>query len=112
MSGRAATPPELAGVAYERRVRQQAQRLKAELIRQTLDDITSWKRAVDDKWDNLHPDLPFNSPIPPAEVAQYREQVRTRDYEWIVPSFERFLVPDPDDLNPALDALARIEGMF
>ncbi|MEU8238262.1 hypothetical protein AB0C07_08460 [Actinoplanes missouriensis] len=112
MSGRAATPPELAGAAFEQTVRQQAQRLKEELIRQTLEDVTSWKRAVDDKWANDHPDLPFNSPIPPEEVEQYRQRVRTQDYEWIVPSFERFLVPDPDELNPAIDALAQIEAMF
>ncbi|BBH70719.1 hypothetical protein ACTI_74040 [Actinoplanes sp. OR16] len=112
MSGRAATPPELAGAAYEQAVRRQAQRLKDELIRQTLEDVASWKRAVDDKWAGDHPDLPFNSPIPPEEVEQYRERVRTQDYEWIVPTFERLLVPDPDELNPAIDALAQIEGMF
>ena len=112
MTGRTATPPELAGAAYEQTVRRQAQKLKEELIRQTLEDVASWKRAVDDKWAAAHPDLPFNSPIPPEEVQQYRERVRTQDFEWVVPSFERFLVPDPDELNPAIDALARIEGMF
>ncbi len=32
--------------------------------------------------------------------------------EWVVPSFERFLQPDPDALNPIIESLAKIEGML
>ncbi len=106
------TPPEVAGQAYVKTVREKSSKLKQELIRQTLEDATSWSRAVNDKWANAHPGEWEGLPIPPEEVDQYRQRVRTEDYEWVVPSFERFLQPDPDALNPIIDALATIEGAF
>lgn len=106
------TPPELAGQAYVTAVRQKAQKLKEELIRQTLEDSTSWTRAVNDKWAEAHPGEWEGLPIAPEEVEQYRQRVRTEDYEWVVPSFERFLEPDPDAINPIIDALSTIEGSF
>jgi hypothetical protein len=104
------TPADLAGQSYERAVRDRAGRLKQELIRQTLEDAASWTRAVNDKWANAHPGEWDGLPIDKAEVDQYRQQVSTRDYEWVVPSFERFLQPDPDTLDPIINALATIEG--
>ncbi|GIE74139.1 hypothetical protein Aph02nite_00890 [Actinoplanes philippinensis] len=104
------TPADLAGQAFERAVRDRAGKLKRELIRQTLEDATSWARAVNDKWANAHPGEWDGIPIDTAEVDRYRQQVSTQDYEWVVPSFERFLAPDPDALDPIIDALATIEG--
>ncbi|SDT67425.1 hypothetical protein [Actinoplanes derwentensis] len=106
------TPAELAGQAYATAVREKAHKLKQELIRQTLEDSTSWTKAINDKWANDHPGEWDAIPISTAEADMYRERVRTQDYEWVVPSFERFLDPDPDALNPVIESLARIEGML
>lgn len=106
------TPAECAGQAYVSAVREKALKLKKELIRQTLEDASSWSRAVNDKWANDHPGEWDGLPIPKEEVEQYRDRVRTQDYEWVVPSFERFLEPDPDQLIPIIDALATIEATF
>ncbi|GIE33994.1 hypothetical protein Ait01nite_070390 [Actinoplanes italicus] len=106
------TPADLAGQTYETAVREKALKLKQELIRQTIQDSTSWTRAVNDRWANDHPGEWDGVPIPPEETERYREQVRTEDYEWVVPSFERFLEPDPDALNPIIASLASIEGML
>jgi len=112
MSDHATTPPELAGAAYERTVREQATKLRDELIKQTLEDIESWRKAVDNEWARAHPDQAATSPIPPEEIEQYRTHVRTEYFAWVVPAFERYLTPDPDDIDPVLDALRKIEGMF
>ncbi|WP_430782558.1 hypothetical protein [Actinoplanes sp. G11-F43] len=106
------TPPDLAGQAFVTAVREKSRKLKQELIRQTLEDATSWSRAVNDKWADTHPGEWEGLPIPPAEVEEYRQRVRTEDYEWVEPSFERFLQPDPDALNPIIDALTTIEAML
>jgi hypothetical protein len=106
------TPPELAGAAYEKTVRDQAAKLKAELIRQTLEDIESWRKAVDNEWAKAHPEGGNLSPIPPEEIERYRNRVGTDYFEWVVPAFEKYLVPDPDDINPVIDALRKVEGMF
>lgn len=112
MSDQATTPANLAGATYENTVRQQAAKLRAELIKQTLEDIESWLKAVEHEWAMAHPDKPAGSPVPPAEAEQYRNKVRTEYFEWVVPAFERYLTPDPDDINPVIDALRKIEGMF
>jgi hypothetical protein len=106
------TPSHLAGAAYDDAVRRDARRLKNELIRQTLEDTSSWSRSVEDKWANAHPGQAPIFVIPHEEVEQYRERVRTEDYEWVVPSFERYLYPDPDQFNPIIDSLRHIEAMF
>jgi hypothetical protein len=106
------TPADLAGQAYETAVRERALKLKQELIRQTLEDSTSWARAINDRWANDHPGEWDATPLSTAEADMYRERVRTQDYEWVVPSFERFLDPDPDSLNPIIESLAKIEGML
>jgi hypothetical protein len=106
------TPPHLAGAVFSDAVRRQARTLKDELIRQTLEDASSWSRSVEDKWANAHPGEAPIFPIPREEIEQYRQRVRTEDYEWIVPSFERYLLPDPDSFNPIIGALGRVEAMF
>ncbi|GAA1625468.1 hypothetical protein [Actinoplanes couchii] len=106
------TPPELAGQAFETAVREKAAKLRQELIRQTLEDSTSWAKAINDKWADDHPGEWDALPISTAEADMYRDRVRTQDYEWVVPSFERFLDPDPDALNPVIESLAAIEGML
>jgi hypothetical protein len=107
-----ATPAELAGATYEEALRRQARKLKEELIRQTLEDAASWKRSVEDKWANAHPGEWAGLPISEQEVAEYRQRVRAEDYEWIIPSFERYLRPDPDQFNPIIESLAQVEAMF
>jgi hypothetical protein len=106
------TPPHLSGAAFEDAVRRDARRLKEELIRQTLEDASSWTRSVEDKWANAHPGEAPIFAIPHEEVEQYRERVRTEDFEWVLPSFERYLVPDPDQFNPIIDSLRHVEAMF
>ncbi|MEU4619313.1 hypothetical protein AB0G04_04930 [Actinoplanes sp. NPDC023801] len=106
------TPPDLAGAAYENRVREQARVLKSELIRQTLEDSASWARSVEDKWANDHPDLAPIFPVTDQEIAEYRERVQNSDYEWIIPAFEQFITPDPDQFTPIIAALGKIEASF
>jgi hypothetical protein len=106
------TPPHLAGAAFEDAVRRDARKLKEELIRQTLEDASSWSRSVEDRWANEHPGEAPIFVIPHEEVEQYRERVRTEDFEWIIPSFERYLLPDPDQFNPVIDSLRHVEAMF
>jgi hypothetical protein len=106
------TPAELAGAVYEDTLRRQARKLKEELIRQTLEDAATWKRSVEDKWANAHPGEWAGLPISEQEVADYRQRVRSEDYEWIIPSFERYVLPDPDQFNPIIESLAQVEAMF
>ena len=112
MSGEVTTPADLAGGTYDSTVRQQAQKLHDELVKQTLEDIESWMRAVENEWAKAHPGEQMGPPIPPEEVEGYRGKVRTEYFEWVVPAFEKCLKPDPDDLNPVIDTLRKIEGMF
>lgn len=112
MSDHATTPPELTGALYESTVRQQAAKLRDELIKQTLEDLESWRKAVDNEWSKAHPEDGNLSPIPPEEIEQYRTKVRTEYFAWVVPAFEKYLTPDPDDIDPVVDSLRKIEGMF
>lgn len=112
MPDHATTPAHLAGAAYEDTVRRQAANLRDELIRQTIEDMDSWLKAAENEWTRAHPDRPFGPPIPPEEVEQYRAKVRTEYFAWVVPAFERYLTPDPDDIDPVIDTLRTIEGMF
>lgn len=106
------TPGDLAGGTFEYTVREKSAELKQELIKQTLDDIESWAKAVDLEWAQAHPDQANLSPIPPEEVEGYRNTVRNEYYEWVEPAFERYLSPDPDATNPMIGALREIESMF
>ncbi len=112
MSSQVETPADLAGGAYEATIRAKAAELKRELIKQTLDDLESWRKAVDLEWQQAHPDQANLSPIPPEEIERYRNTVRHEYYEWIEPAFERYLAPDPDATNPMIEALRTIESMF
>lgn len=106
------TPPDLAGYAYESAVRAKAANLRRELIRQTIDDIESWTQAVDVQWRYEHPGMPMPIRTTDDEIQRYYETVRTDFYEWVEPAFERYLRPDPDALNPMIDALRGIESTF
>lgn len=112
MSSQVETPAELAGGTYKASVREKAAKLKQELIRQTLDDIESWRKAVEVEWKAAHPDDTMGPPIPPEEVEGYRNTVRNEYYEWVEPAFERYLEPDPDALNGMISALRTIESSF
>lgn len=106
------TPAEFAGSVFESAVRSKAAELKRELIRQTLEDIESWRKAVDLEWQRAHPDQWSGSPIPPEEIETYQNTVRNDYYEWVEPAFEKRLQPDPDAINPMIAALRTIESMF
>ena len=106
------TPPELAGAAFEGRVREQARALKAELIRQTIQDGDSWARSVEDKWASENPDKAPIYVISDEERARYRDRVESSDYEWIIPSFEQLITPDPDQFDPIVNALSQVESSF
>jgi hypothetical protein len=112
VSSQVDTPADLAGGTYKGTVREKAAQLKQELIKQTLDDIESWRKAVDLEWAQAHPDQAGNSPIPPAEIEGYRNTVRTEYYEWVEPAFEKYLEPDPDATNPMIASLRTIESSF
>ncbi|WP_213450998.1 hypothetical protein [Rhizomonospora bruguierae] len=132
MSTQVDTPPELAGGTFESTLRSQAAKLKAELIRQTLADVESWVKAMQHEYERLHPDRPNDrviadgsgwvyrsdqyssgeARIPDSEIAAYETAIRTQYYEWVIPAFERYLLPDPDALNPTIDALRTIESSF
>lgn len=113
MSSQVETPGDLAGGTYKATVRDKAAKLKQELIKQTLDDIESWRKAVDLEYQQAHPDQPNNiSPIPPEEIEGYRNTVRNEYYEWVEPAFEKYLEPDPDALNSMIGALRTIESSF
>ncbi|MEO3926008.1 hypothetical protein ABGB07_19375 [Micromonosporaceae bacterium B7E4] len=111
MSSQVDTPADLAGGTYKGTVREKAAQLKQELIRQTLDDIESWRKAVDLEWAQAHPESP-HSPIPPEEIEGYRNTVRNEYYEWVEPAFEKYLEPDPDATNGMIAALRTIESSF
>ena len=107
------TPTEFAGGAYTGTVRSKAADLKRKLIDQTIKDVESWAKAVELEWDQAHPDgVGKQSPIDPAEVESYRNKVRNEYYEWVIPTFERYLEPDPDALNPLISNMQQIETMF
>jgi hypothetical protein len=112
MTNQIDTPAELAGAAFAGALREKASTLKAELIRQTLEDAKSWADAVEAEWAKAHPGEWNGYPIPPEEVASYRATVQNEMYEWVEPAFERYLTPDPDDNNAAITALRKVEGMF
>jgi len=126
------TPPELAGGAFEATLRSKAAELKRELIRQTLADVESWLKAFQNEYSQAHPDRPDDRvvgdgsgwvrrsesggsheiKISEQELAQYRNAVSTEYYEWVVPTFEGYLKPDPDAVNPMIESLRTIESMF
>jgi hypothetical protein len=108
------TPADLAGNAYISAVRSKASQLKTELINQTLNDMESWRKAVNVQWANAHPDQPDgpHSPISPQEYADYQNRVAHDYYEWVEPAFERYLKPDPDAANAMIDVLGTIESSF
>jgi hypothetical protein len=112
VSSQVETPADLAGGTYKGTVREKSAQLKQELIKQTLDDIESWRKAVDLEWAQAHPDQGNLSPIPPAEIEGYRNTVRNDYYEWVEPAFEKYLEPDPDATNPMIAALRTIESSF
>ncbi|GIJ57417.1 hypothetical protein [Virgisporangium aurantiacum] len=132
--GQVETPAEVAGAAYTGTLMSQAHKLKAELIRQTIEDLESWRNALEKEWTAAHPDLagkpgvivhdgfyqepsqvggaPTLTRIPEAEMEGYRNQIRNEYYEWVVPAFEQFREPDPDALNPMIDNMRQIESWF
>jgi hypothetical protein len=108
----APVPARLTGEAYAAAVRQGARRLKEELIRKTIEDADSWAKAVAAKWDEEHPGVPQRRGITEEEFNRYRDRVRTEDYEWVVPSFERHLDPDPVQFDAIILLLGQIEAKF
>jgi hypothetical protein len=108
------TPPHLAGNAYLTTVRAQAAELKTRLINQTLDDVASFQKATDQLWANAHSGKDPVERVPASndELAAYRTTVQNDYYAWVEPTFERYLLPDPDAANAMIDALATIEGTF
>ncbi len=106
------TPAGLRSPHFDETVMGKAAELKQLLISQTLDDLRSWEKAVDDEWARAHPGEWAGSPIPPEEVEGYRNTVRTSYYEWVVPSFEQCLRPDPSASDPMIQVLNEIRGMF
>src|SRR5262249_40683346 len=132
MTSQVETPPDLAGGTFESTIRSKAKELKQELIKQTLQDLESWAKAMNMQWEQAHPNHPpstilhptvddghpggfttYVDPnygeaqkrVPDSEVQQYANVVKTQYYEWVEPAFERYLKPDPDATNPMIDNL-------
>lgn len=111
MNDLAMTPVHLAGDAFAMTLRAKATKLRDELIRQTLDDMASWERAVEAEMGRTHPELRVGTRTYLEEVQTFRERV-PQDFAWVLPTFEAFLTPDPDATNPAIDTLGTIRTMF
>jgi hypothetical protein len=111
MNDSAVTPAHLSGGAFAVTLRTRATKLRDELIRQTLEDIASWERAVEAEMGRSHPELRVGTRTYLEEVQAFREGV-PRDFAWVLPAFEAFLAPDPDATDPAIDTLGAIRTMF
>src|SRR5689334_24840568 len=108
------TPPELAGEAYRSAVRTGAEQLKQKLIDRTLHDGASWAKAMGQitSTDGRPHDGGLRSRgITPEDYQRFGVLVEN-DYAWVVPAFERYLLPDPDATNAMIDALATVEDTF
>ena len=113
MSDQVNTPANLAGSTYEAAVRNKAAELKAELIKQTLDDLESWGKAVEVEYARAHPEAPRQmSPSTKEMLLGYQNRIRNEYYEWVIPAFEKYTKPDPDATNDMISGLRTIESMF
>ncbi|MEV4702752.1 hypothetical protein [Actinoplanes sp. NPDC049316] len=131
--GNADTPAAYANAQYVPALKQKAEKLRQEFVRQTLKDLDSYLAALLEEYNKANPDKPAttvtsggfsvivqNGPGLPdseiyltdAQVKQWQDAIQNEHYAWVVPTFEGYLTPDPDEANPAIDALDQIAQMF
>lgn len=97
---------ELAAPGFEDTIRSKATELKNELIRQTIYDLDSWKRAGERECGR---DFSGCNQVTYDDVLA---KIHNEYYAWVEPAFERYLTPHPNAINPMVDALRTIEGRF
>lgn len=131
--GNADTPPEYANQSFVPALTEKAEQLRQEFVRQTLQDLNSYLEALLQEYNKANPDRPAtnvtsgafsviisNGPGLPndevlltdAEIRQWQYAIENEHYAWVVPTFERYLTPDPDEANLAIDNLGTIAAMF
>jgi hypothetical protein len=131
--GNADTPPEYANQSFVPALTQKAEKLRQEFVRQTLQDLNSYLEALLQEYNKANPDRPAftvtsgdfsviisNGPGLPneevlltdAEIRQWQYAIEHEHYAWVVPTFEGYLTPDPDEANLAIDNLGTIAAMF
>ncbi|WP_430783635.1 hypothetical protein [Actinoplanes sp. G11-F43] len=111
MPSTATTPAHLVGTTFRTALTGKAARLRDALIRKTLEDYASWERAIDDEVVRRHPELRIGTQTYLQEVEAFRGRIGDH-FDWVVPTFETFLTPDPDDVNPAIEMLGTIQSWF
>ncbi|GAA4923660.1 hypothetical protein [Actinoplanes utahensis] len=111
MSNLARTPAHLVGNAYVSALTGKAAQLRDALIQQTLKDYASWERSIDENVIRRHPELRIGTQDYMREVETFRGRIGDA-FDWVVPAFETFGTPDPDDIDPAIEMLGTIQGWF
>ncbi|MEG3636821.1 hypothetical protein [Micromonospora palythoicola] len=131
--GNADTPSEYTNQNFVPTLKEQAERLRQEFVRQTLEDLNSYLDALLLEYNRANPDRPAstvtsggfsviinNGPglpnsevlITEAEIRRWQDAIQNEHYAWVVPTFEGYLTPDPDEANPAIESLGKIAESF
>ncbi|ROO62531.1 hypothetical protein EDC02_4512 [Micromonospora sp. Llam0] len=131
--GNADTPAEYTNQNFVPALTQKAEKLREEFVRQTLQDLSSYYDALLEEYNKANPDRPAsrinaeafsvtinNGPglgseeviLTDEEIRQWEYAIQNEHYAWVVPTFESYLTPDPDEANPAIDNLGTIATMF
>jgi uncharacterized protein YukE len=131
--GNVDTPSQFTNANYVPALTQKAEKLRQEFVRQTLEDLNSYLDALLDEYNKANPDKPAstvtsggfsaivqNGPGLPdsevylteAQIRQWQDAIQNEHYAWVVPTFESYLTPDPDEANPAIEGLGTIAEKF
>ncbi|MFY1669004.1 hypothetical protein ACN27G_03455 [Plantactinospora sp. WMMB334] len=131
--GNADTPSAYTNANFNPALTQKAERLRQEFVRQTLQDMNSYLDALLEEYNRANPDRPAltvtsggfsviinegpglpNSErlITEAEIREWQHAIEHEHYAWVVPTFEGYLTPDPDEANSAIDNLGKIAEIF
>ncbi|WJK32324.1 hypothetical protein [Solwaraspora sp. WMMA2065] len=131
--GNADTPAEYANPSFVPELTEKAEQLRQEFVRQTLQDLNSYLDALLEEYNKANPDrraytitsgafsvvinkgpgLPNEEVVlAEAEIRQWEYAIENEHYAWVVPTFNSYLMPDPDEANLAIDNLGKIAAMF
>ncbi|MFV2110325.1 hypothetical protein [Micromonospora sp. LOL_015] len=131
--GNADTPAEYANLKFVSELTEKAEKLRQEFVRQTLQDMRSYLDALLEEYNKANPDRPAYTitsgafsvvinkgpglpneevVLTEAEIRQWEYAIENEHYAWVVPTFESYLTPDPDEANPAIESLGTIAAMF
>jgi|GEM_PF-1427039 len=131
--GNADTPAEYANPKFVSDLTKKAKKLRQEFVRQTRQDMRSYLDALLEEYNKANPDRPAytitsgafsvvinNGPGLPneevvlteAEIRKWEYAIENEHYAWVVPTFNSYLTPDPDEANLAIDNLGEIAAKF